>query len=472
MSNIVDLFSDIIIKKNDINGFNGDCDNDKKEVLDKIRNKVSERKVDSKKEDIEKLKNKFMYKKKIEDLTSFIFFELLSSFSDVRDNVRHTYGNSISDIWHLRYKYPKAKVVGIMFSGGLDSTTLLLRELNKGNIVIPILNRFNSNEDTCSLFKYMMAQIALNKIAEKISEIEKFENKKMILVSPIVCNHIQFGCLGHGFVFTQQMFNSVAPACIGYERIRSIDEIMLGTVMGDQGVSYINDMRRIYNDALKFQTKPGEGETSYIVGRENKIAKLTFPLIKSCKVSIKEEFVYLCKSVFRFDDMELPIFSCENLSIINKIIFKDNKIFLKTLTVPCKVGRDRNGICHSCDFDYLDNIDSYTIYFRICRENFLHVAKDMLDEQYFNIVKTNFDKYIKIDKESNECLEIKNERGTKKVRCFTTTDEDIIAEVDDEPIEIIDFNPEKSNGLIKNRKRDLEKIKRIIVNEEDKDEII
>ena len=31
MNNIVDLFSDIIIKKNDITGFNGNCDNDKKE---------------------------------------------------------------------------------------------------------------------------------------------------------------------------------------------------------------------------------------------------------------------------------------------------------------------------------------------------------------------------------------------------------------------------------------------------------
>ena len=431
---------------------------------------MSERKVDSKKEDIEKLKDKFMYKDKIEHLTSFIFSSLLESFSDVRDNVRHTYGNCTSDIWHLRDKYPKAKVVGIMFSGGLDSTTLLLRELNKGNIVIPILNRFNSNDDTCSLFKYMMAQIALNKIAEKISKIG---NNKMILVSPIVCNHIQFGCLGHGFVFTQQMFNSVAPACIGYERIRSIDEIMLGTVMGDQGVSYINDMKRIYNDAMKFQVKTLEGNASYVVGRENKIAKLTFPLIKSDKVSIKTEFEYLCKSVFRFDDMELPVFSCENLDINNKIIFKNNKIFLKTRTVPCKVTNDGYRICHSCEFDYLDNIDSYTIYFRIYREEFLHVAKDMIDEQYFNIVKENYDKYIKLDKENDKYIEIKNKRGTKKVRCFTFSDnKDITDEVDDELIKVNDYKPEKSDGLIKNRKRDLERINQIIVNEKDRDEII
>ena len=449
MENIVDLFSDIKIKKNDITVFNKDCDNDKKEY-------------------IKESKENFMYEKKIENLTSSIFSSLLEYFSDVRNKVCYTYGNSVSDIWNLRYKYPKAKVVGIMFSGGLDSTTLLLRELNKGNIVIPILNRFNSNDDTCSLFKYMMAQIALNKIVDKIS---KNKTKKMILVSPIVCNHIQFGCLEDGFVFTQQMFNSVALACIGYNRIRSIDEIMIGTVLGDQGVSYINDMKRIYNDAMKFQVKITD-RTSYIVGRENKIAKLTFPLFKTVKSQIKNEFTNLCKYEFDFTEMELPVFSCENLRIINKIVFKNNKIYLKTLTVPCKVFEEKYSMCHSCEFDYLDNIDSYTIYFKIYRVPFLNVAKDILDEQYFNILKKNYDKYIKLDKESNKYLEIKNKQGTKKVRCFiVSNDEDIEDEVDDKSIEINDYDSEKSNGIIKNRKRDLEKIKKI-VNEEDRNEII
>lgn len=447
MKNIVDLFSDIKIKKNDITIFNKDYDIDKKEY-------------------IKESKENLMYIMKIENLTSSIFSSLLEQFSDVRDNVHHTYGNSVSDIWNLRYKHPKAKVVGIMFSGGLDSTTLLLRELNKGNIVIPILNRFNSNNDRCSLFKYMMAQITLNKIVDKISKIK---TKKMILVSPIVCNHIQFGCLGDGFVYTQQMFNSVAPACIGYERIRSIDEIMIGTVLGDQGVSYINDMKRIYNDAMKFQVKTTEDNTSYVVGRENKIAKLTFPLFKTEKSQIKSEFTVLCNE-FGFTEMELPVFSCENLRIKNKIIFKNNKIYLKTLTVPCKVFEEKYRICHSCEFDYLDNIDSYTIYFRIYREPFIRVAKDVLDEKYFNIVKKNYDKYINLNKESNKYLEIKNKQGNKKVKCFTVSDDkDIKDEVDDEPIKVNDYDPEKSDGIIKNYKKDLEKIKRMIVNKEDGD---
>lgn len=447
MNNIVDLFSDIKIKKNDITIFNKDYDNDKKEY-------------------IKESKENLMYIMKIENLTSSIFSSLLEQFSDVRDNVHHTYGNSVSDIWNLRYKHPKAKVVGIMFSGGLDSTTLLLRELNKGNIVIPILNRFNSNDDRCSLFKYMMTQITLNKIVDKISKIK---TKKMILVSPIVCNHIQFGCLGDGFVYTQQMFNSVAPACIGYERIRSIDEIMIGTVLGDQGVSYINDMKRIYNDAMKFQVKTTEDNTSYVVGRENKIAKLTFPLFKTEKSQIKSEFTVLCNE-FGFTEMELPVFSCENLRIKNKIIFKNNKIYLKTLTVPCKVFEEKYRICHSCEFDYLDNIDSYTIYFRIYREQFIRVAKDVLDEKHFNIVKKNYDKYINLNKESNKYLEIKNKQGNKKVKCFTVSDDkDIKDEVDDEPIKVNDYDPEKSDGIIKNYKKDLEKIKRMIVNKEDGD---
>lgn len=111
MENVVDLFSDIEIKKNDIT------------VFDKV--------CDVKKEDVKKLKEKSMYKMKIEDLTSSIFSSLLEHFSDVDRNVHLGYGNCASNIWNLRNKYPKAKVVGIMFSGGLDSTTLLLRELNK-----------------------------------------------------------------------------------------------------------------------------------------------------------------------------------------------------------------------------------------------------------------------------------------------------------------------------------------------------
>lgn len=51
-------------------------------------------------------------------------------------------------------------------------------------------------------------------------------------------------------------------------------------------------------------------------------------------------------------------------------------------------------------------------------------------------------------------------------------DEDFINEVDDEPININNYNPEKSDGLIKNRKRILEMTNRIKDNEKDRDEIL
>ena len=74
----------------------------------------------------------------------------------------------------------------------------------------------------------------------------------------------------------------------------------------------------------------------------------------------------------------------------------------------------------------------------------------MLDEQYFNILKKNYDKYIKLDKKGNKQLEIKNKQGTKKVRCFiVSNDEDIEDEVDDKSIEINDYDSEKSDCIVK-----------------------
>lgn len=59
------------------------------------------------------------------------------------------------------------------------------------------------------------------------------------------------------------------------------------------------------------------------------------------------------------------------------------------------------------------------------------------------------------------------------MKCFTVSDDkNIKDEVDDDPIKVNDYDPEKSDGIIKNCKKDLEKIKRMIVNEEDRDKII
>lgn len=82
MENVVDLFSDIKIKKNDITVFGKDCD--------------------VKKEDVKKLKEKSMYKMKIEDLTSSIFSSLLEHFSDCRSQCS-------SWIWKLCIKYMEFK---------------------------------------------------------------------------------------------------------------------------------------------------------------------------------------------------------------------------------------------------------------------------------------------------------------------------------------------------------------------------
>ena len=59
------------------------------------------------------------------------------------------------------------------------------------------------------------------------------------------------------------------------------------------------------------------------------------------------------------------------------------------------------------------------------------------------------------------------------MKCFTVSnDKDIEDEVDDESIKINDYDSEKSDCIVKIVNKDLEKINRMIVNEEDGGKII
>ena len=59
------------------------------------------------------------------------------------------------------------------------------------------------------------------------------------------------------------------------------------------------------------------------------------------------------------------------------------------------------------------------------------------------------------------------------MKCFTVSNDKYIEdEVDDESIKINDYDSEKSDCIVKIVKKDLEKINRMIVNEEDGGKII
>jgi len=391
--NIFNVYQEPMIEKLDITDFEY-MDDEKRNKIYNLYNRCCKRCATE-----EKTKRE-IFEEDVEELEENIYKSLIKQFVSLTFYRHSGYNNEASDIQWLKDRNPNAKVVGIMYSGGLDSTTLILRELDKGNIVIPIMNKFNSSEDESTMFKYMMAEITIHKINERIHDLNHEKrnverNKRYLLVNPIICNFVKFGCLqSDDFVYTQQLFTSVAPACIGYERIHLIDKIMIGTVLGDQGVSYINDMKRLYSCALKFQREPDKGKTSYVSEKDTS-ATLEFPLIKTAKFEIASEFNYLCQ-IFGFSDNNvLPTFSCENLQIRYKIVFKGNSIYLRINTLPCKVLYNKRTICGSCHFDYERNIDAYRIYFKIDEQD---IKKEMKHEKeilqkYLKLLVYNFNKY-------------------------------------------------------------------------------
>lgn len=391
--NVFNVYQEPMIKKLDITDFEY-MDDKKRNKLYNLYNHCCKRCATE-----EKTKRE-IFEEDVEELEKNIYKSLIKQFVSLTFYRHSGYNNEASDIRWLKDRNPNAKVVGIMYSGGLDSTTLILRELDKGNIVIPIMNKFNSSDDESAMFKYMMAEITIHKINERIHDLNHEKrnverNKRYLLVNPIICNFVEFGCLQpDDFVYTQQLFTSVAPACIGYERIHLIDKIMIGTVLGDQGVSYINDMKRLYSCALKFQREPEKGKTSNISEKDTS-ATLEFPLMKTAKFEVASEFDYLCY-IFGFSvNNVLPTFSCENLQIRYKIVFKGNSIYLRINTLPCKVLYNKRTICGSCNFDYERNIDAYRIYFKLDEQDIKEGMKSENEilQKYLKLLVYNFDKY-------------------------------------------------------------------------------
>ncbi len=70
------------------------------------------------------------------------------------------------------------KVVGLLFSGGKDSTCRLLELLEQGEHVVPIINTFNSHYSTCLLIRDLSTVYNLS----KIYETKKIKGKKTAIL--------------------------------------------------------------------------------------------------------------------------------------------------------------------------------------------------------------------------------------------------------------------------------------------------
>lgn len=257
----------------------------------------------------EEFKNKFY--KKIREAVSY----------NIQHNGRFTRDieYDITRMKDFRERFPDKKVVIVLYSAGLDSTYLLLKELDKGNYVIPITNLLNS-DDLDFILHYI---IQLN-----IHHLYRTNLNRLIYsVDSQVRNPSSFS-------YYQQAYNIMSIFVLGYEFLQYVDEVQIGFTLKDESVSYISELKTLFNTSLKLM--PDE-ETSLKT-------KLVFPLSKMSKLMIAEKLEKLQKK----NDTKLKTLSCENP--FAKIENDDNEA---VMTVKCCK------TCNSCRRNVSEGLERY-----------------------------------------------------------------------------------------------------------------
>ena len=199
------------------------------------------------------------------------------------------------------------KNVAVLFSGGIDSTYLVWKNLKDGNHVTPYYIEITNNEK-----KTILEKNRINHLIREFKNEFGYDKIKDICVGlEITINKFD------GFKYVQMPIWLLG---IQYFQDNYIDEFQIGYVCGDDMISYIDDIKNIiksYNP-IKFK------ETI-----------IEFPIIKTHKRDIYSE---LPKKY-----LDLTI-TCENPQISDEDYFEytDDKFYSKVLPYkPC-------GDCDPC----------------------------------------------------------------------------------------------------------------------------
>lgn len=178
-----------------------------------------------------------------------------------------------------------SKKVAILFSGGLDSTYLVWKNLKEGNQVIPIYVEIENNEVKTILEKNR-TELLFREFSKEFNSSET--NEKQI---KDVHHAISVGVkASESSLYFKQM--PIWIFSLMFMQSMDVDEIQIGYVSNDDAISYLDDIQNIYKSyqAICEPMKP-----------------LVFPLTKTKKYMMVDE---LPKQY-----LEL-IFSCENAIIV------------------------------------------------------------------------------------------------------------------------------------------------------------
>lgn len=213
------------------------------------------------------------------------------------------------------YNDTNTKFVGLLYSGGKDSTCRLLELLEQGENVVPIVNTFNSHNSTDLLLRDITTVYNLCKIYET-------KNFKGTLFRPRFLTYLNYN-FDHDYLgLNQQPYNMMSLTVLGRDFLNNCKCIECCLINGDMAVSYISEMKELYKTAMKFNYHVVNGDVK-------SIPPLVFPYTKLIKDDIIDNLEMRYDNIFNDKEMPTIIPTCQEISIRSiKIAFSEKKYWL------------------------------------------------------------------------------------------------------------------------------------------------
>lgn len=197
-------------------------------------------------------------------------------------------------------------IIGVLFSGGYDSTALLIYYLERGYTVLPISLKFNG----------------LDERATRVATL--FQLKKIYKERLLPSYEFETNFYRDGYHYLgQQALCAFWPRFLHKEILDKLSTIAVGYNKTDLGTMFQKELKQLYLASMKL-------DFNYVVSikdfnKKLKIPKFEFPFIKQ----EHQENCSICYSFENEYDLILPCYECE---IPNFKYFKKDELLLVIAT--------------------------------------------------------------------------------------------------------------------------------------------
>lgn len=258
-----------------------------------------------------------------EDLIRLIYSEMKPKFRQMMFSFKE-------------YTDSNDKFIAVLYSGGKDSTCRVLELLNKGYNVLPLVNTFNSHNVTDLLIRDIAVIYNLYNIFKNRSFKGKLFRPRFLSYTSFQFDHDYMG-------LNQQPYNIISLTLLGKEFYKRCTRIEMCLIGGDIGVSYISELKRLYNAVLEFNRNSVNSVKSF--------PPLTFPYIKYTKSEIID---FLNSQLSENDNgsfEEYFVPTCQDITIRNiNLQYRGDSTYLIIRFCLC-------GCCNYC-LNYLPKSDT------------------------------------------------------------------------------------------------------------------